>query len=80
MLSKADYLFCMMQTTFDQTHRKNLQLEVGDKILRIIFQPYRQKNEYFEMCQTRICTFKLFIVFSHNIEFGNIVRIKERNI
>ena len=39
-----------------------------------------EKNQYFEMCQTHICAFKLFLVFSHNIELGNIVRIKERNI
>ena len=64
---------------------KNLQLEVDDKILRVVFQPYPhtrkvRKNQYFEMCQTHICRFKLLLVFSHKIEHSNIVRIKDRNI
>ena len=38
----------------------NLQLEVDDKILRVVFEPYPHtlkvgKNQYFEMYQTHIC-------------------------
>ena len=39
-----------------------------------------EKNQYFEMCQTHICRFKLFLVFSHSIELINVFRIKEENI
>ena len=59
-------------------------LELDDKILRCFptLPPYlkSRKKSIFEMCQTHICTFKLFLVFSHNIELGYIIRIKERNI
>ena len=71
-----------MQTTLDQKTYTKLQLKVETKFEDVFYNPTpilekSEKNEYFEMSQTHISKFKLFLVFSNNIEFVNIVRIKE---
>ena len=75
----------VIQTILDQKHRKICNFKWMTKFYKSFSNPppileKSEKNQYFEMCQTHICRFKLFLVFSHNIELGNIVRIKERNI
>ena len=64
---------------------KNLQLEVDDKILLVVFQPYPilEKSEKINILKCAKPLFvdsNFFLVFSHKIELRNIVRIKERNI